>query len=1080
MKRQIPILLLLCVFTLLIGRTAELGTAISYQGQLLDGGEPANGQYDLRFILYDAATDGTAHAGPVFVPDVQVTNGLFTAEVDFGSDVFSGQASWLEVAVKPSGSTAGHTALDPRQSLTAAPYALFALGGNEGPLGPTGPAGPQGIQGVAGPEGPQGLPGADGVDGAPGVQGPIGPDGPQGPEGQQGAPGTDGADGPTGPQGAAGPMGPIGPTGLQGSEGSTGPQGEPGVDAVSIEWLGSLANPPAVPALNQAYYNTTDDVSYIFDDADAWQILAQDGAVGSEGATGPQGPEGPQGPIGLTGVQGPIGPQGSEGPQGPEGLQGETGPEGPPGSADAWSRTGNAGTIAGVNFLGTTDGQALEIKVNGQRALRLEPDSVSPNLVGGSVGNLAAVGVQGVVIGGGGETGAPNETHGSFTTLSGGYANAILSQSDYSTVAGGSGNTVDLSSQYAAIGGGQQNLINSNSWWSVVGGGEMNQIDTNANWSVVPGGRYNEAGGNLSLAAGYRAKAIHTGAFVWADTTDADFSSSADNQFAVRAAGGVQFETGGSGMSLDGAAVLTTPVQTAALANNSVTSLKITDGTVAAADLADNAITSAKIATGAVTSAKIADGTIQNADIGILSRLTASDGSPVAAVSVDAEGRVGVGTDSPSQVLDVAGDGLVRGPSFATAGDTATLNFGDTNHYIRSVHTSGVRMGTFQAPDAVTIEQGTGNVGVGTTAPEERLHVIGNVKVEQDSPSEVALTTAASGGAYGIWTYTDGAWALQADVDTDNSIGGAILTTYLSESSGTGWFTDVAISAWAKSPRGVRGVAAYAEDTDGADGLDGAGVYGTFMNDNFGTLGSYTNGVYGEQAAGTTAGAAVHGHSSLVNGNGVIGEANEGSVPYGVWGKSSSGYAGFFSGNVHVTGTLTAGTKSFKIDHPLDPENKYLMHSCVESPDMMNVYNGNIVLDGNGEAWVELPDWFEALNRDFCYQLTSVGRPGPNLHVAEEIDGNRFQIAGGQPGMRVSWQVTGIRHDPWANANRTQVEQDKPVEERDHYLSPTLYGKPTERSVQFAHKGRSVRPSYPDPITGKRKLSRGKSPDRID
>ncbi len=102
-----------------------------------------------------------------------------------------------------------------------------------------------------------------------------------------------------------------------------------------------------------------------------------------------------------------------------------------------------------------------------------------------------------------------------------------------------------------------------------------------------------------------------------------------------------------------------------------------------------------------------------------------------------------------------------------------------------------------------------------------------------------------------------------------------------------------------------------------------------------------------------------------------------------------------------VNGHLSKLSGSFKIDHPLDPANKYLYHSFVESPDMMNIYNGNAILDGGGEAIVTLPEWFETLNRDFRYQLTAVGAPGPNLYVAEEISGNHFKIAGGQPGAKV-------------------------------------------------------------------------------
>jgi hypothetical protein len=83
-----------------------------------------------------------------------------------------------------------------------------------------------------------------------------------------------------------------------------------------------------------------------------------------------------------------------------------------------------------------------------------------------------------------------------------------------------------------------------------------------------------------------------------------------------------------------------------------------------------------------------------------------------------------------------------------------------------------------------------------------------------------------------------------------------------------------------------------------------------------------------------------------------------------------------------------------------------------------------------------MPDWFDALNRDFPYQLTPIGAPGPNLYIAEEISGNRFKIAGGKPGSKVSWQITGIREDAYANAHRVQVEEEKPANERGHYLYP--------------------------------------------
>ena len=161
-------------------------------------------------------------------------------------------------------------------------------------------------------------------------------------------------------------------------------------------------------------------------------------------------------------------------------------------------------------------------------------------------------------------------------------------------------------------------------------------------------------------------------------------------------------------------------------------------------------------------------------------------------------------------------------------------------------------------------------------------------------------------------------------------------------------------------------------------------------------------------------------------------------------------FAGYFNGRVNVTGTLTKTAGSFKIDHPLDPANKYLSHSFVESPDMMNIYNGNVTLNAIGEATVTLPEWFEALNRDFRYQLTCIGGYAP-VYVAEEVYGSQFKIGGGKPDMKVSWQVTGIRQDAYANAHRIPVEEMKPGDEQGSYFHPELFGQPEEKGVEWVH-----------------------------
>jgi hypothetical protein len=227
----------------------------------------------------------------------------------------------------------------------------------------------------------------------------------------------------------------------------------------------------------------------------------------------------------------------------------------------------------------------------------------------------------------------------------------------------------------------------------------------------------------------------------------------------------------------------------------------------------------------------------------------------------------------------------------------------------------------------------------------------------------------------------------------------------------------------------------------------GTGVYG---------YSDYYRGVCGHSDSAT----GVFGESSI--GIGVWGYSDS---SYDIYGYSTRGYAAYLDGRVYIRGPPEKPGGSFKIDHPLDPANKYLSHSFVESPDMKNVYDGVVVLDKKGEAEIELPDWFDALNKDFRYQLTAIVAPGPNLHIAEEISdcgvtnysnssssssnnkNSRFKIAGGTSGMKVSWQITGIRKDPWANAHRIKVEEDKSDKERGYYIYPDLYGKAAEKGI---------------------------------
>ncbi len=242
------------------------------------------------------------------------------------------------------------------------------------------------------------------------------------------------------------------------------------------------------------------------------------------------------------------------------------------------------------------------------------------------------------------------------------------------------------------------------------------------------------------------------------------------------------------------------------------------------------------------------------------------------------------------------------------------------------------------------------------------------------------------------------------------------------------------------------------------DDLNGAvAIYGLSSNP---SQDSISLAVYGENE-GTGFNAVGVCGLAMGDGVGVYGYT-PGEYSIGVWGDTDIGWAGMFSGvtgvdgDLVVSGAISKGGGGFRIDHPLDPENKYLQHSFVESSDMMNMYNGNATLDANGEAWIELPEWFEAVNKDFRYQLTCIGGYAP-VYIAEKISDNRFKIAGGRSGLEVSWQVTGIRQDSFAQANRIPVEKLKALEERGSYLHPEAFGLPKERGAGWARKARRLK-----------------------
>jgi hypothetical protein len=391
------------------------------------------------------------------------------------------------------------------------------------------------------------------------------------------------------------------------------------------------------------------------------------------------------------------------------------------------------------------------------------------------------------------------------------------------------------------------------------------------------------------------------------------------------------------------------------------------------------------------------------------------------------------------------------------------------------------------------VTAGSGLTGGGTTGT-----VTLNVGAGEGlsiSPDGVALANggvtkaklSASGGSSGQVLATDGTNLVW---ENPSGAGGGLSLPWEGSANTSGDAFKVTNLGTFGASVGIRaesvgGYAVLGSNLQGGQGLLGTPNSGVYGNGDIGVWGesqtgwgvhgsSSDVGVYGTGAIGIrglgTSGEGVEGfstnaygvHGSSANGDGVFGYASAGGKS-GVFAVNDNpaGYAAYMRGNAHVTEMLSKGGGAFRIDHPLDPEDKVLQHSFVESPDMMNIYNGNVVTDALGEAVVELPAYFEALNRDFRYQLTVIGEFAQAI-VASEVVDNRFVIRTDKTRVKVSWQVTGIRRDPWAEANRIVVEQDKPESERGLYLHAAAYGAPPEKDVETVRHPPSKRPEFVD------------------
>lgn len=318
--------------------------------------------------------------------------------------------------------------------------------------------------------------------------------------------------------------------------------------------------------------------------------------------------------------------------------------------------------------------------------------------------------------------------------------------------------------------------------------------------------------------------------------------------------------------------------------------------------------------------------------------------------------------------------------------------------------------------------------------------------VVSTSGTAIYASASATTGDTAAGSFINSSSAGRAVVARTTSVSGATYAGHFTNNSTAG----SAVYAAADNSTAIRGSALnYGADLT-VDGSFGMGILatashatGTTYGGTFRSNSSSGTGVFGHANATTGTTYGLYGRSDSVSGTGVYGWASDvtvGSTIYGVYGRASAATLGF---GVYALGDMGAsGVKPFRIDHPLDPENKYLLHYAAESPFPQNFYNGNVRTDEQGFAWVELPDYFDQVNTNFKYVLTVIDNSEDFVmaKVTNEIQNNRFRIRTSKPNIKVSWRVDADRNDLRIRANRPTDERVKTGTERGKYQHPEYYG----------------------------------------
>ena len=413
-------------------------------------------------------------------------------------------------------------------------------------------------------------------------------------------------------------------------------------------------------------------------------------------------------------------------------------------------------------------------------------------------------------------------------------------------------------------------------------------------------------------------------------------------------------------------------------------------------------------------------------------------------LGVGADGSIGYGGAADGIGVIGSGNSLLAGYSVLTIGGTPVgsgVAGTGTEAGVAGFGTSGTSIGT------IGIAGGVGAQGQGFFG----LLGFG------DSTNGVGMDAQGADGARGFAESTTGIGL----VGSGNNIGASysILVDAMANPIGSGLAaTGTQVGAYGNGSNStglgvigiggtaLGGVGSQGQGYDGvvglASGANGIGVFGDAPDT--GVQGQGQNGVVG------IAGATANNVGTFGQGRiGVLGQVDA-SGP----GPNNNKWGVFSNGNSGAT-----GTKSFVIDHPLDPANKILKHFSIESNEILNVYRGKETFDSNGKAIITLPNYYEAVNKNASYQLTPIGAAMPNLYIEQEVENGQFVIAGGVPGKKVSWQLTAERNDPYLQQNPSErITEIGKGEASGKYYMPNLYGRSSDLSLTGLRKNKAVTP----------------------